>query len=153
MKNHLTLVVVANGSVAKIYKKTSSAHLEQLAILDHPASRLHNRDLVSAGPGHTGQMATGGTRKASMEPKTEPHAVEVESFARTLAAFLETTCQKTAFASFYLFASSEFLGVLRPLLGKKTKEVLHIEIAKDFTGHKPDDIEKEIAAMKSKATF
>lgn len=151
MKNSLTLIVIANGSTAKIYKRCPSSPLEKIAILDHPASRLHNRDLVSSGPGHTAQL--GGTRRASIEPKTLPHAVEVEAFARTLSSFLETTCQQTAFSALYLFAGSEFLGVLRPLLGSKTKEVLQIEVAKDLTEQSLEEVEKQIAILRDKKTY
>lgn len=61
-------VIVANSTYAKIYKAESNKSLKEISRFEHPASRLHEQDLVSSKPGRTFESV--GPARHAVEPKT-----------------------------------------------------------------------------------
>lgn len=134
-------VVVANSTLARIFKAETIQHLKELETLIHPASRQHPRDLVSDKPGRTFESIQNGTRHA-MEPKTNPQQIEFEEFAKFLSKHLDAACNDGLCTKIYLAANPLFLGLLRQHLKPKTIQIIADQVDKDFTHMTPDEIPK-----------
>jgi len=130
-------VLIANSSVARVYKKEGT-NLTQIKILDHPESRLHNRDLVSDKPGRDFESV--GTARHALEPQHSPHEIEAMSFAKEVACFLQTAKNNGEFDALYLAANPSMLGLLRQEFDADTAKLIESEVDKDFTQMKPEEI-------------
>lgn len=133
-----TWVLVANSSLARIYKLEHQNHLTELKVLEHPESRLHNSDLVSDKPGR--DFESMGSRRHALEPKTSPKKQEFAIFAKLLAEYLEESRLQGTFESLYIAASPSLLGLLRQSLHPNTAKLIKGEMDKDMTLMKPDEI-------------
>lgn len=138
MKSETTWLIVANSSLARIYKLDNKHQVTELRVFEHPESRLHNQDLVSDRPGRDFE-SQGATRHA-MEPKTSPKKLEFTLFANLLAEFLEKERSQGAFTSLYVAASPSLLGLLRQSLNPNTAKLIKGEVDKDITHLKPHEI-------------
>ena len=142
MSQNTTWVVVANSAQAKIYRMVHFPQIEEINSLEHPESRLHNKDLVTDRPGSTTEKS--GSRHASYEPDTQPKEVEVEKFAKMVSTYLVTACQKDEFSRLYIMASPHFLGLLRQNFDPKTQNSIVKEVAKNYIELKKADIEQHL---------
>jgi protein required for attachment to host cells len=156
-------VVVANGSVARIFAgKNSHASsdqeilehpatrvhgvkvangkptLSEIEVLEHPATRVHGRDLTTGKPGRAFD-SFGGARHG-LEPKLTPQENEAEHFAAHLAQHLEHGRRANAFTKLYLIVSPSFLGMLRLALHPHIRELVAFELDKDATAKSLDEI-------------
>jgi protein required for attachment to host cells len=140
MKNDVW-VVVANSTIARIFKAETISHLKELETLVHPASRQHSSDLTSDRPGRTFESIHNGTRHA-MEPKTNPQQLEFDEFAKHLSKHLDTNALDGSYKKLYLAANPTFLGLLRQHLHDNTLHLIATQIDKDFTQLTPNEITK-----------
>jgi protein required for attachment to host cells len=131
-------LLVANSSLARIYKIEKQQSLIELEVLQHPESRLHNRDLVSDKPGRDFESV--GSARHSIEPHTTPKEHEFNLFAKHLALYLETAQNKREFERLYIAASPHLLGLLRQALHPSTAKVVSGEVDKDMTHMRSDEI-------------
>lgn len=131
-------VVVANGSVARIFSGKNSHTLTELEVLEHPATRIHGRDLVSGKPGRAFDSVGGG--RHGLEPKLTPQENEAQHFAAHIANHLEHGRRTNAFSKIYLIASPTFLGLLRHSLDGHIKGMIAFELDKDATAKSPEEI-------------
>lgn len=131
-------VVVANGSVARIFTGNNLKQLEELEVLEHPESRLHGRDLVTSKPGRAFDSVGGGSH--GYEPPLSPQKNETHHFAAHLADHLEHGRRANAFTKLYLIASPSFLGLLRDELRSHIKELVALEVDKDATSKTKEEI-------------
>jgi protein required for attachment to host cells len=131
-------LVVANSSIARIYKIEKKHDLFEIKVLEHPESRLHNLDLVSDKPGRDFESA--GIGKHSLEPKTLPKRQEFALFAKSIADYLENARNQGEFDTLYVAANPSLLGLLRQSLHPNTAKLLKGEVDKDLTLLKPRDI-------------
>lgn len=146
MANQNTWILVANSCLAKVYRLVRfPTQIEEVTTIEFPSARLQNKDLVSSAPGRN--FNRGGTRRHSYEPESDPHQLEVEKFAKQLSGFLTTSLNKGDFGRLYLFASPNFLGLLRQHMDPKIVETIIAEIPKDMPDHKKSDIEKQLAQL------
>lgn len=129
--------IVANSSIARIYKKENKT-LVQIKLFEHPASRLHNRDLVGDKPGRDFESV--GHARHSLEPQHTPHENEMMIFARELANYLTTARNQNEFDCLYLAASPNMLGKLRQVLDSSTSKLIKAEVDKDLTQSKVEEI-------------
>lgn len=126
------LVIVANSTIARIFRAETIHHLVEVETLIHPGSRQHARDLVSDRPGRAFESSHTGTRHA-LEPKTDPQQVEFEEFAKNLSKYLDHACQNGSCKKIYLAANPQFLGLLRPHLTAKASQLIVNQLDKDIT--------------------
>jgi protein required for attachment to host cells len=140
-----TWLVVSNSCSAKIYKVGHKQTLIEVEVLEHPESRLHNRDLVSDKPGRDFE-SVGHTRHA-IEPRTWPQQQEVINFAKEVANHLEQAFNKGDFDKLYIAANPNMLGVLRNAFHPNTAKHISGEVDKDMTHLKPDEIIKQVPFM------
>lgn len=127
-----TWILVANGSLAKIFKIEKNSILTEVAEIQHPESRQKEIDLVSSKPGRTfGSMGTG-VRHAYERPHTQKNT-ELHIFAKSLSDYLEAARTKGDFAKLYISANPQFLGILRQTLSSNTHQLIAGEVDKDMT--------------------
>ncbi len=132
-------VLIANSSEAKIYRAENTKKLTEIALLDHPESRLLSREIVSDSPGRAFESANGMTRHA-LEPATTPQQYEFIVFAKTISNYLEHARSTGKFHALYLAAGPSFLGLLRQSLSTPTQQIIAGEVDKDLTKATPTDI-------------
>jgi protein required for attachment to host cells len=132
-------VVVADSAMATIY--AANAELDELHPihrLEHPASRLATRDLVTDDRGRT-QAFRGGSRSAT-EPQHTPHEVEVQAFAHELAQYLRKGLMEHAYEGLVLVAPPAFLGRLKLEVDVRTAERVVGSIAHDYAHSDPGQV-------------
>lgn len=133
-----TWLLVANSSLARIYKIEKQQHLTELKVFEHPESRLHNLDLVSDKPGRDIQV--GGTRRHALEQKTSPKKQEFQVFARELTDYVDEAHKQGILDTLYLAASPSILGLLRQSFHPNTAKLIKGEVDKDMTTFKSHEI-------------
>lgn len=131
-------VIVANSSIARIFKLEKRHELKELKVFEHPESRLHNLDLVSDKPGR--DFESSGIGRHALEPKTLPKKLEFAVFAKLLADYLETARNQGEFDTLYIAANPSLLGLLRQSLHPNTSKIIKGEVDKDMTQMKPNEI-------------
>lgn len=137
-----TWIMVANSSLARIFKLEKRDHLTELKVFEHPESRLHNLDLVSDKPGR--DFESGGTRRHALEQKTSPKKQEFSVFAKLLADYLEDARNQGTFDTLYIAASPSLLGLLREALHPNTVKIIKGEVDKDMTLFKPHELPQHL---------
>jgi protein required for attachment to host cells len=138
-------LVVANSSLARIFKIEKKHELKEIATLEHPESRLHNLDLVSDKPGRDFESA--GIGRHSLEPKVLPKRQEFAIFAKTIANYLESAHQQGEFETLYLAASPSLLGLLRQALSPHIAKLIKGESDKDMTHLPPQQIPAHLSFL------
>lgn len=129
-----TWVLVANASRARILTSAKKGQpWKQIDELEHPESRMKNRELDPMEQGRTRQSFGAGHRPR-MEPTTEPQEVEKEHFAQQLADRLSKAVADGTCASLVLVAPPHFLGHLRSRLSDHAAKCLVATVDKDYTG-------------------
>lgn len=136
-------LVVANSSLARIFKIEKKDKLTEIKVLEHPESRLHNMDLVSDKPGR--DFESSGARRHALEPKVLPKRHEFAVFAKSIADYLETAYNEGEFASLYIAANPSQLGLLRQSLHPNVSKCVKEEVDKDLTQMKPDEISSHLS--------
>ncbi len=131
-------LLVANSSLARIFKLVKRHELQELKTFEHPESRLHNLDLVSDKPGRDFESA--GIGRHALEPKIMPKRQEFAVFAKHLADYLDEARNRGEFDTLYIAASPSLLGLLRQALDPHTAKLIKGEVDKDMTQMKPQEI-------------
>ena len=131
-------LIVANSSLARIFKINNGRELAEVIILEHPESRLHNLDLVSDKPGRNYESA--GVSRHAYEPKVLPKRHEFAVFAKTIADYLSIHYNDEVFDSLYIAANPALLGLLRQELHANIARAIKEEIDKDLTHVKTEEI-------------
>ena len=136
-------IVAADSSRAKILESPNRVGpLTAVQDLEHPESRLKNRDLSADGPGRSFDSA--GQGRHAMEPETEAREVEAARFARQISRLLREQSDHGRFDRLVLAAPPEFLGLLRDSLDKPVRDKISAEVIKDIATESPDDIRKHL---------
>jgi protein required for attachment to host cells len=132
-----TWLIIANSSLARIFKVDKGQTLVELKKMEHPESRLHARDMTTDRPGREFD-SFGYGRHAMESPSPKQH--EFELFAREIAQFLEKARLEGHFERLYLAANPTLLGLLRQHLNPATAKLLCGEVDKDMTHMVPTEI-------------
>ncbi len=136
-------VVAADSSRAKILESPNRVGpLVEIHDLQHPESRVKNRDLDADEPGRS--FDSGGQGRHAMEPGTEAKEVEAERFAKQLADFLKENSDHGRFERLVLAAPPGFLGLLRESLDKTVENKISAEVIKDVVAEPPDEIRRHL---------
>lgn len=134
-------VVTADAAQARILHATDKAEaLREIKTIDHPEGRLHDRELTSDLPGH-GSNHTG-SGKHIMDSSTSPKQQELINFARELAKYLNDLNKKKRIDRLMLAAPPSLLGLLRENLSAQVLEQIDIELDKNLTHLKSDELRK-----------
>ena len=134
-----TWLIVANSTIARIFKVQKKESLVEIETLVHPESRLHNRDLVSDNrAGRT--FDSMGPGRHALEPTILPKQQESIEFAKDIAHYLEKSRVNGDFDKLYLAASPTQLGLLRQNIHPATMKLINGEVNKDMTHMKVEEI-------------
>lgn len=117
-------VVVADSSRVRIFAvERANGPLKEIATIDHPEGRLHERDLTSDEPGR--RFATAGPQRHGMaQPVSSKEETTIE-FARDLARHLEANRVRGQFHRLYVAAAPRFLGHLREAMEPATAATVY----------------------------
>jgi protein required for attachment to host cells len=139
-----TWVVVADTSRARFFSAARPASpLVELQTLAHPASRLHEGDLVSDRPGRDRNSGVG-----SHDVGTETEAKEEEAirFAAEVCHALDSARIDGRLGKLYLVAAPAFLGLLRKQLTPPLQKLIAAEFPKNIARNDVDEIRKVLPA-------
>ena len=130
-------ILVADANRARVFKAVKkNGPLEEVEDFVHPASRLHEGDLVTdSGGSNRGPNGRHGVDNGDVHKREE-----AEQFARELAAELDRALRAGSFSRIYLVAPPRFLGLLRQSISPQLGEKVSGEIDKDLTQHTPQKI-------------
>lgn len=132
-------VVVASSTRCRIFAQNKhSGPLEPVAELEHPAGRLHGRDLVTDRPGRA--FDSSGNGRHAMGQTVDPHEQENIRFAKTVAGKIDAARKKERFDRLVLVADPRFLGHLRHGLSSATRQRLTTELQKNLADADPKAI-------------
>ena len=148
----ITWLVVANRSRARILEvRARNEAPREAADFVNPAGRVHERDLDSDAAGRF--YGKGEREQGHSAPPGESQAEhEVDRFTVELREFLDRARIEKRFAHLWLIAAPAFLGQLRNAFHKPLRHCVELEIDKDLTTDKPDDIlRRAIDAKEAKA--
>lgn len=136
-------IVVADRARARIFSTTwpESRQLAEVAALVHPESQMHERDVISDGPGTFAERAGG---HHAGEPQTDFRHRTALEFAGTLAARLEQGRMANEYGRLVIVAPSLYLGVLREKLSAPLARMVVKEIDKDYTLMKPAEVLEQL---------
>lgn len=107
----------------------------------HPESHLSRGDVESDRPG---QFESTGSAQHTGEPGQDYKHQTAEHFAKELVDYLEKARQENQFDQLALVAAPLFLGELRKALTPSLSQMVTLELDKDYTKLKPDEIRKHL---------
>jgi len=134
-------VLVADGGTARLLQVRSANDrkvLTEILTMDRPSAHKPGRDLVTDrtgrvfdSGGRTGHGAKTHSRHGA-NSDYDPHAVEVERFAKRIARRLDQERRRAIMEELILIAEPRFLGVLRAQLSASTSRIITRQAAKDL---------------------
>lgn len=142
MKKFPCCIVVADGSRARLFSR--SAWNQPLVLTDshdNPAARQKTRELVTDGPGKT----------QTSDPLSSPGEIEEDRFAKRLADQLARSVHEGLYEDMVLVASPRFLGSLRANLPRTARELVRLELPKNWTSLTPAQIQHQLDLLESAA--
>ena len=125
---HHALVVVADGTGARLFRNAGDAHQISLVV----DGELKPSDLLNDGP----------AGKRPIESSSQE--TDEATFAKQLANELYRRAYSGNFAALVLIADPQTLGQIRPTLHKEVKERLVAEIDKTLTHASLPELEKAL---------
>ena len=134
-------VLVADGGTARFLRVRSEdgkRSLTDVATLERISARSPARDLVTDRPGRVydsgGRTGHGPMTHARHGANSDydPHAIEVERFAKRIARRLDLERRNKSFDELVVIAEPRFLGVLRVHLSALTERIITRQAAKDL---------------------
>lgn len=138
---HRTYVVVADGGAARVLHALGAdggSGFVEIARIERASAHQPARELVTD---RTGRVFDSGSRvgvgprshaRHGAQSDYDPHAVEVERFAKRLARCLDIERRSAGMDELILIVEPRFLGVLRPRLSATTRRLVRREIARDL---------------------
>jgi protein required for attachment to host cells len=141
---HDAIVFVGDGRKALFLRNAGDEkfpHLttEQVFVNDNPATH----DQGSERPGRLFAGASAKDKRSAIEP-TDWHDIEEHRFARTVADAFEKLVRERKVKTAIIAAPPRTLADLRQAFHKDVKARIVAEVAKDFTKHPVDEIEKNL---------
>jgi protein required for attachment to host cells len=132
-------VIVADSARARVFHAEGKTNpLVEIDLLEHPAGRLHSRDLTSDLPGHGANHVGAGKHK--MDPASDPKQHELDNFSRDIANYLAELEKNRSIDQLMLAAPPAMLGMLRLHLAPSISNLITLELDKNLTQYKVDDL-------------
>jgi protein required for attachment to host cells len=131
-----TWIVAADASRARVLQVASRTKLAEIASLDNPQGRLHDRDLLADGyPRFRGPRMRGSASDGPGSDRQETSATEhaTEMFAKRIGEYLEKARTKHRYDKLVVIAPPHLLGALRKEYGKEVGKLVAEEVPKDLS--------------------
>jgi len=136
-------ILSANSATATFYTAESPTKpLVKQMTLENPEARAKQSELTSARPGRS--FDSQGEGRHAMGSEVDPKAQERIRFAKELAAQLEKERVENHMKRLVLVAAPAFLGLLRAELSTPLKALVSLELDKDYTFCKPDELRSHL---------
>lgn len=140
-------VIVIDSAKARVLHTTSkTSPLIEFAVLEHPESRMHTRELTSDLPGRDSNRT--GLGKHRMDSATDPKQQELIEFGREIAGYLKDLLNSKTVNQLMIVAAPAFLGILREQLPQGVANAVTFELDKNLTNHKPHEIRSHLPYFK-----
>ncbi len=147
-----TWIVSADAGRARIFSEPHpNKPLQEIEDMVNGAARLRDSDINTDGtsPLSAGKSShgTGGALPGNnYEPQTTPEQHNAEIFAKEISGFLLQAQRDGKFQKLALVASPKFLGQLRVALDPQLKNLVSMEINKDYTHSNGQQLQEQIKA-------
>ncbi len=145
MQKQITWIIAAKSTCAKIFTLEKVGVVRQIEVLEHPESKLHERDLGVDRPGRSSER-TGPSRYA-FEGHMPLHEQEAHNFAAFLAHHLEKERESGSFHRLYISAAPHFLGIFRQKITPQTAQLVVGDINVDMTHLSTDEVWDHISSL------
>lgn len=129
-------IVVANSSIARIFRAESVNSLVEQQTFIHEESHLVDKELIAEKPGRSGDHF--GLARGAYQEQTPQQVKERSHFATQISKFLEKQYFDGEMERVYLIARAPFLGFLRQSLHPNVSKLIYSEIEKDLTHLRPE---------------
>ena len=139
----LTWLVVADSSKARIFTTDSrTGPINEIQSIVHSEARLHEQKMTSDLSGRSnGNGGGGNTYQAKVSPKDQENI----NFAKDIAHELDAARKQDKFKQIILVAPPDFLGNLRNSLNAQTQKLVGLELAKNLSQLKANEISEHLA--------
>ncbi len=138
-----TWVLIADNTRARLFLASNRlSPLQEINTLVHPEARLHEQELTSDLPGRS--YKGDGSGRHGMADTTEPKRQEAINFAREISNHLEEARKKGELKQLIIIAAPMLLGLLREQLSNTTRKLITMELDKNITQLKPDEIRRHL---------
>ncbi|SER22103.1 Protein required for attachment to host cells [Nitrosomonas sp. Nm51] len=136
-------ILSANSGNAKLFSAdTPIGPLTEIETFDNPDARAKKSDLSSDRAGRS--FDSYGEGRHAMEVEVNPHEHEQIRFAKLLVDRVEQGRLKNKFDRVVIVAAPAFLGLLRTNLSPALSSLLSLEIDKDYTALKTDELRSRL---------
>jgi protein required for attachment to host cells len=124
-------VIAADASRARVLQVASPNKLAEVASLDNPDGRMHERDLVTdAYP-----------RNSPAGEETSPVEQATRMFVKRIGDYLEKARTARRYDELVVIAPPRILGALRKEYGKEVGKLVTQELPKDLSGLSRHELE------------
>lgn len=133
-------IAVADKARCRIFRQNGRSNpIEEIADLVSPITRLKNREINADRQGRRTFDSAGQGRHA-VGGVLEPIEQEAIRFAKEVVETLESGRKQGSFDRLYLVAEPRFLGYLRQSFTRPLKDLIAVEIGKDWTSQPAEEI-------------
>lgn len=132
-------ILAANSGNAKLFSSDSpTSSLVEIETFVNSVARAKEIDLTSDRPGRS--FDSHGQGRHAMEVRIKPKEQNQLNFAKLIAERLEQGRIEEAFEHIVLVAAPAFLGQLRANFDASLSKLVCLEIDKDYTSLRPDEL-------------
>jgi protein required for attachment to host cells len=137
-KDRNLLVVIADGEHARFVRPADDNALHTQTGFDSPAAHKRSGDLVSDRPGAS--FHSDSTARHAVAPRTDPHDMAKEAFAKDLAARLNEAAAAGQFDELVLVAPAHTLNPLQAHLDVTARDRIIGTLQKDLVKTPDQDL-------------
>jgi protein required for attachment to host cells len=124
------LIVIADGEHVRFVRPAGDNALHSDATVDSPLMHQQSADLGSDRPGAS--LHTGSSAHHALAPRHDPHVLEKEKFAHSIARRLNAEAAAGAFDKLVLVAPPHVLSAIRGALDTTTEAKVIATLPKDL---------------------
>ncbi len=122
--------VIADGGHARFVRPAADNALHTYDAVDSVTAHKRDHDLVSDRPGRA--FESGATGRHAYSPRVDPHELEKDRFAQTVARLVNQESAAGQFTELVVVAPSHLLSELTEALDSPTRARLTGSLAKDL---------------------
>jgi protein required for attachment to host cells len=135
-KDRNLLIAIADGEHVRFVRPAADNALHGDATFDSPSAHKQSADLGSDHPGAS--IHTGSSAHHALAPRHDPHVMEKEKFAQSIARQLNAGAASEAFGQLVIVAPPHVLSAIRGALSSAAQAKVTGTLPKDLI-KTPDD--------------
>jgi protein required for attachment to host cells len=164
-----TWIISANAGRARFFSESDPAEpLQEVEDMVNSAVRLRELETESDKIGPTAATNSGhniggtqgvgfahngkvGAPNKAYQPAHTPAEQEAEQFAKDISHYLMKAHEEGRFQQLVVSASPQFLGALRSFLDPHVKQLIKLELNKDYTQFNAQQLREQLHAQQAKS--